>query len=817
MNRFEILEQFVVGKLNPDAQGNVETHVETCACCLDLLAALSSDSLIERLLKTSVEVGPLSEREAALVNRLKMRTSPAPSHETYSSVPFVIAGLVAEQNNLRILKLIGRGGFGAVYKAYDELHERTVAVKIPAQKQSHNAHWKENFLKEARNANRVKDQHVLQVLQFGEVGNFPYLIMEFADGGSLADSLRDSDPFQPREAALIVRDIARGADALNGEGVVHRDINPSNVLIDHGSYKLADFGLCFRSNDRAETTLTPTPAGTLPYMSPQQINGEDPDARTDVYSLGVVLYELLFGRRPFLGSRDEVRQQILNSEPAFPRGRGRVPGDLQEITRKCLAKSPERRYQSAAALADDLDRWLSGEPITAKPVPAVERLWLWIRRKPALAACSIAGPLIAVALVALSVGSLLENRTLAEINKTVNASNELLKASVAEKEQHLEMLRGHVKDLELAGTLSEKAVMHMDVKDFDAARNSQEAANKIFERIPKDASLVQDVRHQLATGYYNLALIEKRAGKSTKAAQLCHRAIALWTELCTDQPQNEDYGLSLMRAYNNLGSAQFSEFDPKGREQAVAAYAKAVGQAVESRSRSARPAEYDIELARTLLNLARVSLAGMNLEDKINQPVLPKLVEWYSRAIELLTDALQQEVTDSDQARKMLLDAYKDRLRVFDVLKRNEEAVQDLDVLIQRDDPANRTGHRLRRAWTNAKAGNSEAAVSEAENLIQNEKLTGEDLFNMACTFSLAAGSTEKATDLDAASKRELAESYKQRAMEILQHDATIEFLRTDKKDHLSTDSDLDPLRRSREDFKELRSKMGRERSPQGR
>ncbi len=284
-----------------------------------------------------------------------------------------------------VMSPLGQGGMGVVYKAYDERFGRVVAVKFLRPGLAGGERGR--FECEARAAAAVRDDHVVVV---HDVGADPdhglrYLVMEYVEGETAADRLRRAGTLPPREAADLVRQAAAGLAAAHAQGVVHRDVKPSNILLERGSgrAKVTDFGLARAPEAGGERlTLSGDLLGTPPYMSPEHVRRPAGlDARADVYGLGVVLYELLTGGAPVGGTTYAVLQQVLHDEPTPPRRRnGRVPRDLETVCLKAMAKEPAERYQTAADLADDLRRWLDGEPVRARPPGPAERLGRWCRR-----------------------------------------------------------------------------------------------------------------------------------------------------------------------------------------------------------------------------------------------------------------------------------------------------------------------------------------------------------------------------------------------------------------------------------------------------
>jgi serine/threonine protein kinase len=293
-----------------------------------------------------------------------------------------LPGRTATIPGYQIESELGRGGMGVVYLARELSLNRPVALKVLLAGTHAGSRDLARFNAEAEAAAAVRHSNVVEVYAVGQHAGLPYIALELIPGGSLDDRLA-AGPLAPAEAARVVLGIARGVQEAHDRGVVHRDLKPSNVLFGPNDQpKVTDFGLA----KLGDTGITTTGAvmGTPAYMAPEQARGDTKASGppVDVWALGAILYECLTGRPPFLGeSAPETLRLVCEADPPpVRRGKARVPKDLETIAAKCLEKDPARRYASAGAVADDLARYLAGEPVVARPRGPVVRLARWVGR-----------------------------------------------------------------------------------------------------------------------------------------------------------------------------------------------------------------------------------------------------------------------------------------------------------------------------------------------------------------------------------------------------------------------------------------------------
>jgi tRNA A-37 threonylcarbamoyl transferase component Bud32 len=297
-------------------------------------------------------------------------------------------GAPPELAGYEVLEVLGRGGMGIVYKARQKSLKRIVALKLLPPAARAEGEPAARFRVEAQATARLQHPNIVQVYEAGESGGVPFYAMEYVAGRTLAEALRDGPP-PPRQAAEWLEQVARAVHYAHQQGVIHRDLKPANVLLlPDGPPKITDFGLAKPLGSASELTTTGQVLGTPSYMAPEQVRGT---ARvgpaSDVYSLGAVLYAALTGQPPFRAETIYATlSQVAEAEPVAPRRlRPDIPRDLETICLKCLRKEPGQRYATAQEVADDLRRWLSGEPPRARRAGVVERVARRARRHPLVA------------------------------------------------------------------------------------------------------------------------------------------------------------------------------------------------------------------------------------------------------------------------------------------------------------------------------------------------------------------------------------------------------------------------------------------------
>jgi len=385
----------VVAKVSDDHLGK-RVRCPTCKQPFEVLSVEVghlSPATIEAawVAEETIGDGGVGDRSAEVVGRA---TATPPSPNTIET-----ARPLGSLGRFELKELLGQGAFGRVYKAYDPQLDRFVALKVPTFGRG-DKHKINRFIAEAKAAARLRHPNIVPTYESGQIEGRYYIAAQFVSGQVLSERVSASGP-DFRQTADWVRQLAEALAYAHGEGIVHRDIKPENIMLDEkGVPQIMDFGLAKRVNEDSNMTTDGTILGTPAYMAPEQARGDHSKVgpHSDQYSLGVVLYELLSGQRPFTGPPHAVIAQVIAVEPPAPQSiNPRIPRDLSAICQKAISKEPSRRYASTTDLADDLHRLLRGETTLARPISLAERSSRWCRRNPLVAGLIAAVILITTA------------------------------------------------------------------------------------------------------------------------------------------------------------------------------------------------------------------------------------------------------------------------------------------------------------------------------------------------------------------------------------------------------------------------------------
>jgi len=442
-----------------------------------------------------------------------------------------------------VLGELGRGGMGVVYLAQNVALDRLCALKMILAGAHAGRMAAARFRVEAAVVARLTHPSIVQIHHVGEADGLPFLELEYLPGGSLEKEM-DGKPRRTHAAACLIETLARAIAEAHRQGIVHRDLKPANILLDAAGHpKVADFGLAKILDSADGLTRTNLIVGSPSYMAPEQAEGKARSVgmSVDVYALGAILYELLTGRPPFRGATSlETLDQIKTTEPVPPsRLQPGLPRDLETICLKCLEKSPTRRYTTAEALADDLQRHLAGEPILGRPAPFWERTWKWARRRPALAATTA----IAVAAgISLLGGALHYNTRLRETNAQ-------LQRAVTSARSAEERAEANAQSADIQRDLALKALMELadgvqsKLKDSPATlglrRSLLDTAITGLGEIAKSTQeAAPDVSRAIA--HRKLAEIYRQLGRAQEARRQLELSMRLANDLATRAPDNAD-------------------------------------------------------------------------------------------------------------------------------------------------------------------------------------------------------------------------------------------------------------------------------------
>jgi non-specific serine/threonine protein kinase/serine/threonine-protein kinase len=454
-------------------------------------------------------------------------------------------------DDYEVLTELGRGATATVWMARERTLNRLVALKlIPAGADRRLA---QRLVREGQAVASLRHPHIVAVHAMGLTDQYAYLAMDLLDGGDLTTKLAGR-PLPPTDAASLITDLADALAHAHDAGVLHRDIKPSNILLDaEGQPLLADFGLAGPLSGGGDLTLPGQIAGTAAYLAPELLQGADrASVRSDLYSLGAVLYECLTGRAPFVGdSSASILAQIPDNEPVAPRLLWpQIPKDLETICLKCLEKIPERRYESAAALRLDLERFSRGEPVSARPVRFAGKAIRWARRRPGLATSAGIATML---LLTLAIGGPLTAVRLDRARRSVEAAKvtaEAAEAASAIDAATSREILGFLKN----DVLAQASPDHQQDRDLKLRTVLDQSAKKIDGRFPGQPLVEAAIREVLAQTYESLGEYPAMQLHETKAQEIFQRVLG------PDDPKTLKALASVATAYRHQG--KYDEAEP---------------------------------------------------------------------------------------------------------------------------------------------------------------------------------------------------------------------------------------------------------------
>ncbi len=598
----ETLWSWVAGELPQARADDIRAHVRHCVHCQTILDGQTDEASLLAWRRS-----PQQDRRAAidprfldrLIERLQSimtipdQDGPASVPTTAANGPSMRAEALSRPTaelgtiaHYRLLNELGRGGMGIVYRAWDESLRRLVALKMLRPEQSHETD-RHRLIREAQITAQFRHDHAVMVHAVACPDHgLAYLVMEFVLGPNLAQLIDSPERPQPKAIATWTAEVADALDAAHATGLVHRDVKPSNILIEKatGRAKITDFGLARTEAGPSSLTREGFLAGTPTYMSPEQARGDSIlDARTDVYGLGATLYQALTSEIPFRGAPHLVLRQVIEEEPLPPRRLcDRVPRDLETICLKAMAKEPARRYPSAAALAGDLRHWLKGEPIQARPVGLLERAYRWARRSPRVAGLAAA---LFLVFTAGFLGVLWQwrraERNLKESQVNFERSRRavdqfytrfyeqgVLAVPGLEKvrrevlgemiQYYRDFLDQHRNDpalrLELAETCLRLGNLTKDQGNKVDALAVLRRALEHFERLPADQADDRRVQLRLHRCLNCMAMVESAQGDFVSARRDYERGFGILEKIVKSEPQNVELKRDLAAAFGNFAN-----------------------------------------------------------------------------------------------------------------------------------------------------------------------------------------------------------------------------------------------------------------------
>ncbi len=552
----ELLTDLACIDLQNRIQHDADTRVESYTTAFPQLA--DDDLVILELIRTEYSFHPdrdslnsdvYCERFPHLSHQIEMMFQLEFTGSNGGQAPISQASRIARYE---LCERVGQGAFGYVYRARDPKLDRDVAVKIPRTSHFLLPEESERFLRESRNAAQLDHAGIVKVFDTGRHNGTPFIVSELVEGLTLSELVANHE-FEFKDAASIALELAHALQHAHGRGVVHRDLKPANIMtsgdLQNLQPRVMDFGLARRDQSDVTVTMEGQAIGTPAYMSPEQAQGDlaAVGPQSDVYSLGVILYQLLCGEVPFRGNVQMLLQQVINDDPMPPsRFRSRIPIDLETVCMKAIHREPAGRYKNMQELGDDLQRWLSGEPVRARPIGAIGKIWRWCRRRPAIAALTCT---LALSVMAGVAGIAWQWRE-AEFARMAS------EADLSDALESVDRVLGHLGSDTLADVPQAKQLRADVLND----------ALVFFQRFRKRNPDDPRVAMQVANAHHQVARIQYALGKHEAAGKAFKEAVDGYLKIKDRAPDRPQWQEAAATAHSSYASFLRNQSE---REQAV--------------------------------------------------------------------------------------------------------------------------------------------------------------------------------------------------------------------------------------------------------
>jgi thiol-disulfide isomerase/thioredoxin len=720
----------------------------------------------------------------------------APQVDTAAFVPTGVPAVprLGDFDDYELLEEVARGGMGVVFRAREKRLNRVVALKMILAGGLATPEEVRRFRLEAEEASNLDHPHIVPIYHVGECAGHHYFTMKFIEGGTLNDLPRGGKA-DPRQAARILIDVAGAIHYAHQRGILHRDLKPGNVLIDkEGRPHVTDFGLV-KHLGRATGHQTRSGAilGTPGYVSPEQASArKDLTTASDVYGLGAILYDLLTGRPPFDAVTPiDTLMKVMSEEPLPPRRLNpSVERDLETVCLKCLHKDPRQRYASAEALAGDLERYLAGEPIQARPVGVIERTRKWVRRRPVAAA--VAG-VLALAVLVLAVGSWVVRARLDAADRRAEQGEQEATRQRVERKQAVDRLEA-VNDFLI--NVSERLAKPQAPQQLrlEILRDGLQLSEQFRQGVGEDPA----ARRQTARWNRCLGDLWQEAGDTARAQEAYGKALALLDRLAADFPEDGRYRTDLAQTLSQ--QARLSQA-AKDYHQAEAALKRAIAlleelarqEPTERQNRQAA-AEYRYTLGAYFEEQGKAAQAeaayraALEGQEKLAADLPNQASIHQQLAATAGTLGWLLEPTKPADAQQML--------RKAQAACRQARGLQPND----RGYPQTLFAAYNDLATFFKERGLHAELPTLAEELRRDFPNDGGQTYNAACWLADAARVVSKHTELPAQERQRLEDGYAAAAVRLL--GKAIKEGYTERA-HMEADNDLDPLRQ-RQDFQQL-------------